>query len=132
MATKLTKKQKGFVKDYIDTGNGVQSALKNYDTKDYATAGVIAVENLEKPKIREALEAHAQPAESMIFNLSQKAKSEMVRYVSSKDILDRAGYKPVEKSQSLNLDIKTEVKDISDLESIRLKYEEELKAKLSK
>lgn len=55
MAKALTKKQTGFVKDYIATGNGTQSALKNYDTKDYKTAGVIAVENLAKPSIAFAI-----------------------------------------------------------------------------
>jgi len=52
---KLTKKQKGFVKDYIATGNGVQSALNNYDTDDYSTAGNIASDNLNKPKIQKAI-----------------------------------------------------------------------------
>ena len=55
MATKLTKKQRGFVKDYVETGNGTEAALKNYDTKDPNTAGVIASENLRKPKIQDAL-----------------------------------------------------------------------------
>src|SRR3990167_5015195 len=127
MATKLTKKQKGFVKDYIDTGNGSLAVKKNYDVSTDLTARTMASENLTKPNIKEALESHAGDAESRIYHLSQKAKSEMLSYVASKDIMDRAGYKPVEKSQSLNLDIKTEVKDISELESIRLKYEEELK-----
>jgi hypothetical protein len=53
---KLTKKQRGFVKDYVLTENGVQSALKNYDVVDYKTASVIASENLDKPYIREAIE----------------------------------------------------------------------------
>lgn len=47
---KLTRKQKGFVKDYIESGNGTQAALKNYDT-DYNTARSIASENLTKPAI---------------------------------------------------------------------------------
>jgi len=53
---KLTKKQRGFVNDYIETENGTQSALKNYDTKDYKTASVIAAENLDKPSIQVAIE----------------------------------------------------------------------------
>lgn len=56
MADRLSKKEAGFVKDYAKTGNGVQSALKNYDTKDYSTAGVIAHENLKKPKIINAIQ----------------------------------------------------------------------------
>ncbi len=57
---KLTKKQRGFVKDYIKTGNGVQSAMKNYDTDDYSTAGSIAVENLQKPAIQNAIMSIAE------------------------------------------------------------------------
>lgn len=55
MTERLTKKEAGFVKDYIETGNGVQSALKNYNTIDYSTAGNIASENLNKPKIQQAI-----------------------------------------------------------------------------
>lgn len=58
--TNLTKKEKGFVKDYVETGNGVQSALENYDTDDYNTAGVIAHENLKKPKIINAIKSIAE------------------------------------------------------------------------
>lgn len=53
---KLTKKQRGFVQDYLKTGNGVKSVLNNYDVASYHTASVIASENLEKPAIRQALE----------------------------------------------------------------------------
>ena len=59
MRKNLSKKQKGFVKDYVRTGNGVKSALNNYDTKDYSTAGSIAVENLQKPAIQEAIKSIA-------------------------------------------------------------------------
>ena len=62
MARDLTKKQKGFVKDYVETGNGTQSALKNYDTIDEDVAGVIATQNLGKLKIQNAI-ADALPDE---------------------------------------------------------------------
>lgn len=51
----LTRKQEVFVSTYVATGNGTQSALAAYDTKDENTAAVIAVENLSKPKIVNAL-----------------------------------------------------------------------------
>ncbi len=51
MATELTKKEKGFVKDYLETGNGTHSALNNYDTDDINTAASIASENLRKAKV---------------------------------------------------------------------------------
>lgn len=53
---KLSKKQRGFVKDYVETENGTQSVLNNYDTTDYKTASVIASENLDKPSIQVAIE----------------------------------------------------------------------------
>lgn len=55
---KLTIKQKKFVKAYIaNDGNGTQAALQTYNTVDEKTAGVIAVENLAKPSIKEAIES---------------------------------------------------------------------------
>lgn len=52
----------------METGNGVQSALNNYDTDDYNTAGVIAHENLKKPKIIQAVKSIAEqiPDEDLI------------------------------------------------------------------
>lgn len=55
MARGLTKKQRGFVKDYIKNGNGTQAAINNYNTTDENTAAVIASENLIKPKIQNAI-----------------------------------------------------------------------------
>lgn len=57
----LTKKQRGFIKDYIETGNGTKAVLNNYKlsskrkTKKEKTASVIAVENLAKPSIQRAM-----------------------------------------------------------------------------
>lgn len=56
MARTLTKKQKGFVKDFIKTGNGTQAALQNYDTKNRRVAQTIASENLSKPIIVKTLQ----------------------------------------------------------------------------
>lgn len=125
----LTKKQKGFVKDYIDTGNGTQSALNNYDTNDYNTAAVIASQNLNKLKVREAIESHAPAAQSMVFKLSQEAEAEGVRLSASKDILDRAGFKPIDKTESVNIDINVDATNPKAI-AIAEKYEQELKDSL--
>lgn len=53
---KLTKKQRGFVKDYVESENGTQSVLKNYGVKNAKVASVVAVENLAKPSIIQAIE----------------------------------------------------------------------------
>jgi len=126
MATRLTKKEQGFVKDYLDTGNGTKAVLMNYDTTSENSAGAISSQNLRRIKIQEYLADHAEQAESKIFHLSQKAKSEMVSYVASKDIMDRAGFKPVEKTESrtLNVDMKIDNKELAKLDK---EYEEKVR-----
>ena len=126
MSRTLTKKQRGFVKDYLDTGNGVQSALKNYDTKDYSTAGVIAAENINKPKIIEYLESRAEKAAEKIVELSKQRVNLPVSLGATKDILDRAGFKPVERSETRNLNVEVKLEN-KDMEAVRKKYEQELK-----
>lgn len=56
---KLTKKQRGFVKDYVATGNGEKAALNNYQIESSNPGNVarsIASENLTKPNIIEAIQ----------------------------------------------------------------------------
>lgn len=121
----LTHKQKKFADAYIETGNKTQSALKAYDTTSPDVAAVIGIENLGKPKIREYIESKAENAAIRIVELSEQNENLNVALGASKDILDRAGYKPVEKSQSVNvnLDINYQPKD----KKIADKYEEELR-----
>lgn len=105
MSRQLTPKQQGFVKDYLETGNGTLAVKENYEVSNDNVAANIASVNLRKAKIQEALAEHAEDAEAMIYHLSQKARNETVKLGASKDIMDRAGYKPVEKSQSLNVNV---------------------------
>lgn len=48
----LSLKQKRFLRQYIETGNGTEAALMAYATTDRNTARAIASENLAKPAIR--------------------------------------------------------------------------------
>lgn len=105
MARTLTKKQRGFVKDYLETGNGTQAVLKHYDTDSPDTAAVIATENLSKPKVIAYLESKAEKAAEFVYQLAETGENENVRLGASKDILDRAGFKPVEKSVGLTATI---------------------------
>lgn len=56
MARKLTLKQKGFVKDYIETKNATEAAARNYDVKDRNVANAIGAENLAKPSVDNAIQ----------------------------------------------------------------------------
>ena len=53
---RLSRKAKGFVKDIVEGKTGVSAALNNYDTDKYNVANAIAVENLQKPAIRDAID----------------------------------------------------------------------------
>jgi len=84
MARTLTKKQKGFVKDYLETGVGVEAVRRNYDVSDDVTARSIATENLTRPLIVKAI-ADALPDE----DLAQKHK-ELLNAV----VFERISFKP--------------------------------------
>lgn len=127
MKNKLTKKERGFVKDYALTENGTQSALKNYDTDKQSVAAVIANENLSKPKIQQAIDIVKKSlAERIPDDLLEKAHLEglaatAVRFTPEGERMDvpdfstrhkyvDSGYKlkgayAPEKSVNLNIDV---------------------------
>jgi len=92
MAKELTPKQQKFAKAYLETGNATAAANLAYRSKNRNTAHAIGAENLRKPTIRAYLDEKAKDAACMIYELSQRAKSEAVRFNASRDILDRAGF----------------------------------------
>jgi phage terminase small subunit len=111
---KLTRKQKAFADHLIN--NPKQSATKavqaTYNTKDYSTAGSIAVENLQKPAIQLYLDDHIQKAKNRIITLVDSEKEEIALRASD-SILDRSLGKAVQRSEvqstsvNLNLDLTT-------------------------
>lgn len=148
----LTKKQKGFVKDYLETGNGTQSALRNYNTKDENTANQIAIENLRKPTIQNAIKSIADsiPEELIIEkHLALLNKEEVVTKnnmtTGEVDVIPtgqidvqavskgldmvyklKGSYAP---DKAINLNIETKITDPRALELAR-EYEEKLKKNL--
>jgi hypothetical protein len=66
---KLTKKQSGFVKDYVLSGNGEKAAMNNYDIKSKDPGNVaraIASENLTKPNVALAVEIKQETLKSAL------------------------------------------------------------------
>ena len=109
MSTKLKKKEKGFVKSYLGTGNGTLAVRENYDVANDNVAGVMAHRLLKKAKIQDYIADHAEDAEAMIYKLSQTGEQESIRLNASKDILDRAGFVAVAKSESTNTNLNVNV-----------------------
>jgi phage terminase small subunit len=55
MRNDLTIKQRGFVKDYLETGNASQAVKNNYNVANDQTARAMGSENLTKPNIKKSL-----------------------------------------------------------------------------
>lgn len=120
---KLTKKQKGFADDYLDSGNGSQSAKKNYNITTDGSARAVASRTLTKANVQEYLASKADDAASMVYFLSQKSKQDFIKLNASKDILDRAGFRAVEKSVNVNVDFTPD----ADFLKLAQAFEEKLK-----
>ena len=100
MSVELTKKQKDFADNYIDTGNAAKSVRKaGYNITSEESARSIGSQNLTKLNVREYIEENAGGAAARIVQISIKAKNEAVKLSANKDILDRGGYKPVEQTE---------------------------------
>ena len=75
---KLTDKQQAFIFEYAQSLNGTASARAAGYQGDANTLGVIAHENLRKPKVREAVDAllkdRAMQAAEVVARLSDQAR----------------------------------------------------------
>jgi len=124
----LKPKQKKFADEYLDKGVASKAAEIAYDVKNNAVARSIGSENLTKPNIIEYLEGKQPKYINKMESLSETAKNEGVQFQATKDLLDRSGLKPIEKTQNLNVNVEV----ILDKKSQKLieKYEKELREKL--
>lgn len=122
---KLTFKQKKFADKYLETGNGGKSAKEVYDVKTDSVARSIASENLTKPNVREYLESKAEVAASIIFDLAKNSQNDAVRLNASKDIMDRSGYKAVDRSE-VRMNVESEVDNI-DVDALAYEISKKLK-----
>jgi len=89
---KLTKKERAFLKLYFETGNGVQSAMKVYDTTDYSTAGAIASQNLKRLKnpIKLFMEANGFSLKVLLSVLADGLQAKKLEDLSGEKVPDHA------------------------------------------
>ena len=105
----MTKRQKLLIDTIVATGCSVKKASEIAGYAKGESGRVTASKTLRLPhvqeymqqRVRESIGLNATKASNKMLELSTNAKSEYVQLEASKDILDRAGYKPVEKSMSL-------------------------------
>ena len=106
---RLTKKQKTLVDTIVALGCSIKEASSKSGYAKGEAGRVTASKTLRLPhvqeymqqRVRESIGLNATIASRKVLDLASSAKSEYVQLEASKDILDRAGYKPVEKSMSL-------------------------------
>lgn len=109
-AEQLTPRQMIFVQEYMKNNNITKAAiaagyaetsahvqgsrmLKNVKIQQYLSK---KEQNLNRD-LRELFVEEAQMAFKTMVSLAQNSPQDNVRYSAAKDILDRAGYKPVDK-----------------------------------
>ena len=153
----LTKKQKGFVKDYVKTENATESAERNYDVKNRNVANNIGAENLAKPSVIEAIAvAQKTLADRIPDDLIERVHLEglnagrtIYKNNMSSGEVEEVGYEPdysarhkyldsayklkgsyaAEKSMALNVNVEADIIDNSQLDSLREEFEQKLKQK---
>ena len=107
--TKLTDKQRALVDTLVAEGCSIKEAAHKAGYADGEAGRVTASKTLKLPHVQqymmqavtESIGLNATLAASKMLKLAQGAKSEYVQLEASKDILDRAGFKPVDRSQHL-------------------------------
>ncbi len=105
--TELTPKQKAFVDFLVTNGGSKQDAAEAAGYAPGPGARAAASKALSNPKVQQYLQQRiieelgnkASVALHRVVTLAESARSEHVQLEAAKDILDRAGFKPIERQQ---------------------------------
>ena len=106
---RITKKQKLLVDTIVANGCSIKKASEIAGYAKGEAGRVTASKTLRVPhiqeymqqRVRESIGLNATIASKKVLDLASSAKSEYVQLEASKDILDRAGYKPIDKAMHL-------------------------------
>jgi phage terminase small subunit len=107
-----------FVREYVNnSGNATQAAIAvDVSQASASTVGYRLKSRLTKEidtEQKAQLRGYAPKAIHQIQSLAEKAESENVRLKANADLLDRAGWKPIDKQEITG---KNEIEDMSDEE----------------
>jgi phage terminase small subunit len=107
-----------FVREYVNNGgNATQAAIAvGVSQASASTVGYRLKSRLTKEidtEQKAQLQGYAPKAISQIQSLAEKAESENVRLKANADLLDRAGWKPIDKQEITET---TAIEDMSDEE----------------
>ena len=104
---KLTKRQMALIDHLVATGEPLAKAAEAAGYAEGESGRVTASKTIRLPhvqqymmqRISETIGMNATSAAAQVMKLATGAKSEYVKLEAAKDILDRAGFKPVDRSQ---------------------------------
>lgn len=99
---KATERQKKFAREYIATGSIEQAGRNsNYINTQALMKNPVVQEEIEKyrKKVEDKFIVRAEEMSEQLYNLILTTDSDSVKLNAIKDWLDRAGFKPVDKSQ---------------------------------
>jgi hypothetical protein len=115
---KLTRKQTALVEAYVANGGNLTQASQEAGYAQGDSGRVTAQKSMKLAHVQQYMmevvakefSRHAPAAVHQLAGLAKQAKSEYVQLEASKDLLDRAGFKPIDRSQvQLAGDIKVSI-----------------------
>jgi phage terminase small subunit len=122
----LTEKQDKFISEYVITGNAKQSAITAGYSPKTANAQGFQLKNKLRSQIEDAtykvLQDKIPLALNWVTTLAQNAESESVRLSAIKDILDRAGLKPVERVETTTIESMSDDEIQRELDALRTRH----------
>ena len=122
----MTEKQDKFIESYVLTGNATRSAIAaGYSEKTAKVKGYQLKNQLHneiQKEVQKAILDKIPASLKWLSDLAEGAESESVRLGAIKDILDRAGLKPVEKVETTTIDQMSADEIKKELESLGYKY----------
>lgn len=95
----LTPKQKIWADAVLEGKTPFEAAVIASPNATLRTQSLTGSNNKRNDKILDYLTMNALPAMKRIERMSRTSKNEMVKLKANTDIMDRSGYKPVERTQ---------------------------------
>ena len=104
----MTERQDKFIDIYSKTGNATQSAIEAGYSQKTAKQKGYELKNLLRKEINEqtqkVLADHVPSSIKWLSELARDSESDSVRLGAIKDLLDRAGLKPVERIEQTTVE----------------------------
>ena len=108
----LNPRQERFIEFFVATGNATQSAIKAGYSEKAAHARGHELKNRNQAEIekktRAAIRSLVPGALAQLKSLALEGESEAVRFQATRDILDRAGFKPKDVVETVTVEKSTD------------------------